>query len=270
VALRLFTFGCPSCRAPWREKLKQHFAEHGEHLCADCRRRLDTNVFRLLDCKEEGCRFEAKFAPTILAFLDDECRGHFEEVKGGLTAAGVAFDEDRWLIRGLDYYNRTIFEFFPKGGSGRQDALGAGGRYDGLSEQLGGPRVPAVGFALGVDRICLELADSPASRPDVYVGRFFLKGEPQGPGQQSDADVSVAASLRARGIACVASPDVLRIGKVVTAADRAGARWAVLLGGEELGRGNALVRDMQSGEQVEAPVAGVAAWLAERTGRPVG
>ncbi len=164
VRVELNSFGCPECRDHFRGQLLDHFLPHKAELCPDCKRRLDRNVFRLLDCKEDTCRTLAQSAPVLVAVQKGgcECADHFMWVTTHLKLLKIKFVENHRLVRGLDYYTRTVFEIFPAGGEGRQDALGAGGRYDGLAELLGGPHVPAIGFALGVDRIALELTEQRA------------------------------------------------------------------------------------------------------------
>jgi len=187
VRVELSTFGCPECRPAFREALLEYFKGHEEKLCRDCKRRLERNVFRLLDCKEDSCRALAAEAPAIDEFLDDNCRDHFQSVLAMLDNLKIAYSRNNRLVRGLDYYTRTIFEIFPSGGEGRQDALGAGGRYDGLAELLGGKAVPAVGFALGVDRIAqeiglsvatgvIELAPPNTKSADHFYIRIYDKG----------------------------------------------------------------------------------------------
>jgi len=266
VRVELSTFGCPECRPDFREALLKYFKGHEGDLCRDCKRRLERNVFRLLDCKEESCRSLAAEAPAIDEFLDDDCQNHFQSVVAMLDDLGIAYTRNNRLVRGLDYYTRTIFEIFPSGGEGRQDALGAGGRYDGLAELLGGKPVPAVGFALGVDRIVLELPPDTAQelRDAVFVGGIFYKDEDPSKASSSErasilvgrkwAALVQANRLRQGGVPAIYSGKVLRQGKQLTQANKSGAGFALLIGGDELARGQALLKDLTSASERQTTV----------------
>jgi histidyl-tRNA synthetase len=251
VRVELSTFGCPACRPPFRQALREYFAAASDRLCAECKRRLEKNVFRLLDCKEESCRAIADAAPRIE--LDDECSCHFDATKRMLDAMGCTYVENPRLVRGLDYYTRTIFEVFPAGGSGRQDALCGGGRYDALSELLGGPPVPAVGFAMGVDRIVMALkgGQSSSAGPDVFI---VTEATDAGPSRSMGGQLALA--LRRAGLSVVT--DILRKkfpDKQLKDAAKAGARLVVIAGGDELTSGEAIIKDMNTGEQSTAAMA---------------
>jgi histidyl-tRNA synthetase len=250
VRVELSTFGCPECRPAFREALLGYFKEREAKLCRDCKRRLERNVFRLLDCKEGSCRALAAEAPTIDDFLDDGCRNHFGSVIAMLDDVGIACSRNTRLVRGLDYYTRTIFEIFPAGGEGRQDALGAGGRYDGLAELLGGKSVPAVGFALGVDRIKLELASTPLERRQqvVFVGR-----RPD----QSYAG-GLARALRQAGIVCELEVLGREVGRQLKSASKTGAAFALMVDRP----GEAFLKDLNTGEQQTLPIGDYAAVVA--------
>ena len=237
------SFGCQECRQTWRASLSEYFRDKRDELCPDCQRRLETNVFRLLDCKEASCGKLAETAPGLM--LCRECDAHSQSVESMLERTGVPFKKNRRLVRGLDYYNRTVFEFFPRGSAGRQDALGAGGRYDGLAELLGGNRVPAVGFALGIDRICLELGPARSSPPDVYLAADTEEGKMR-------PLPEVALEIRRKGLSCVVDLSRKSLGRQLKAADAAGIGVAVVVKSEQ--RGNEVVRmyavkDMSTGEQ---------------------
>jgi len=243
VRTELSTFGCPDCRGRFRAALAEHYSARKDGLCPDCARRLERNVFRLLDCKDERCRAMAAEAPTIERFLDAACREHFAAVQEQLRGQKLEFVLNMRLVRGLDYYNRTIFEFFLRTECGRQDALGAGGRYDGLGELLGGPRVHAVGFALGVDRIALALAGAEQRRRRVEV---YIAAEPGEAGVQVPA---LARDLRKRGVSCATDVAQRQLGAQMEEADRLGAMFAVMLGVREVVPGQAVLRDLDSGVQ---------------------
>ena len=156
VALKLNSIGCKTCRAAYNKALKEFFAPHLEGLCHDCKTRYEKNPLRLLDCKEEGCKKINADAPTILEYLCDDCAAHFEEVKTCLDLSGIAYEIDSRIVRGLDYYTRTVFEFVSTS-IGAQGTVCAGGRYDGLIEELGGKAMPAVGFAAGIERLLIVM-----------------------------------------------------------------------------------------------------------------
>jgi histidyl-tRNA synthetase len=258
VRVELSTFGCPECRPAFREALLEYFKEREAKLCRDCKRRLERNVFRLLDCKEDTCRALAADAPTMDDFLDDKCRDHFaggfKSVRMMLDDLGIEHTLNRRLVRGLDYYTRTIFEIFPAGGEGRQDALGAGGRYDGLAELVGGKPAPAVGFALGVDRIVLAVtrARAVAATPDVFVASFVKKS---GDVTQRFHALKWANELRRAGIATEAELRYRNLDRQLSSAAKSGAPVTVLVGGEEFTREAHILRNMRTRQQREIPFA---------------
>jgi len=258
VTVQLSSFGCAECRKPFRAALLSYYEPLKDSLCPVCRDRLGRNVFRLLDCKEERCRERARGAPMMSEFLDEGCAKHFERVKKGLDVLDVPFSLNPLLVRGLDYYNRTVFEVFFKS-FGRQDALGAGGRYDGLSEALGGPPLAAVGFALGLDRIvlaCEEAGMGPAERERLDV--FFCPLD--------DEARPVCArwmkKLRMKRVSCASDPEPRRLKAMLRHASKEGARFAVIVGGDERANEKAVVRDMDEGGQTELAFAGLVEGLA--------
>jgi histidyl-tRNA synthetase len=257
VRVELNSFGCPECRPAFREALLAYFKEREAKLCRDCKRRLERNVFRLLDCKEDACRALAAEAPTIDDHLDEECRAHFAEVAKGLETIGVSYQRNTRLVRGLDYYTRTIFEIFPSGGEGRQAALGAGGRYDGLAELLGGKPVPAVGFALGVDRIVLEIggnADDPGAKPRACVVGIW------------PASAHVAKDLRQASIPAVSADYRKSLSAQMKAAGKSGAPVSVIVGSDEFARGSVVLKNMTSGGQREVALDSVVAEVEKELG----
>jgi histidyl-tRNA synthetase len=217
------------------------------------------NVFRVLDCKEESCKRIAAEAPTIEGFLDDECREHFQSVCAGLDALGISYHVNYSLVRGLDYYNRTIFEIFPAGKEGRQDALGAGGRYDMLAHELGASTSrPAVGFALGVDRIALELRGRPQKDILVCVAPVFFKEEDPSRASEEErrkifarADIArdCTSRLRRKGVPAEYYAKVDRVGKKRNQARKRGASHVLIIGGDELAEGKARLQDLSSDDK---------------------
>jgi len=247
--LLLNSIGHPdeSCRGGYLSVLVSWLRNHVDDLSPSDRMRIDTNPLRTFDSKEEKTIALLADAPLITDHLCDACRDHFEGVQGLLDAVGVAYDLDARLVRGLDYYTRTAFEFV-SGGLGAQDAVGGGGRYDGLSESLGGPALPGIGFALGVDRILL--ASDRASRKSAEHPRVFAVA--LGDEARRDAFELVTELRRA---SVQAEFDVMGRGMKgqMKEADRSGARWAAIVGAEELAVGEVTLRDMQSGEQERVP-----------------
>jgi histidyl-tRNA synthetase len=243
--LRINSIGCKEDRARYREALRDFFTPRAEELCADCRRRLSENPLRILDCKRGGCQPAIRAAPKSTDFLCAECRAHFQEVLAHLDRLGTPYELDHTLVRGLDYYTRTVFELASRD-LGAQDALLGGGRYDDLAELLGGPPTPGVGFAGGMERLVLVLRDRAelelAGKLDVYV---IPIGEEQ---EVKRAAVWAASQLRRAGLAV----DVEYLGRSVRKATQVAsrvARHALFLGPDELAQGVAKLKDLSSGEE---------------------
>ena len=239
VTLNLNTLGDAESREAWRAALVAHFLGHRDQLSEDSLDRLNRNPLRILDSKDPRDRPVADSAPDIDAFLTDDARRFFEKVTAGLDAAGVAWKRDARLVRGLDYYRHTAFEFITDR-LGAQGTVLGGGRYDGLIENLGGPSTPAVGWAAGIERLAMLIDAPQAARPTVAV-------IPMGDAAEAKA-TAIIADLRRAGVAC----DMGYRGnmkKRMQRANAAGAAWAVILGEDELARGEAALRNLESGEQ---------------------
>jgi histidyl-tRNA synthetase len=240
--LVLNSIGCTTCRSDYREALLAYLRE--QKLCQLCTTRMDRNPMRVLDCKNPACQSELENIPLISEHLCPDCVEHFQQVKKGLNELKIPYDLDGRLVRGLDYYNRTTFEY-KTDSLGSQDALGGGGRYDGLVELLGGPPTPAVGLALGIDRA--ELMDPPAlSPPHNRRGIWLVTMEPA-----AAQAITLAYKLREQG--AMIQFDLL--GRSFKAqfkqADRNNCRWAIIIGPDDLEKGQAVVRDLETGEQKE-------------------
>jgi histidyl-tRNA synthetase len=253
AALALNSIGHPGCRSEYLPVLVEFLNGRREELSKDSQFRIDRNPLRVFDSKEDADRKVMAGAPLIGDYLCGSCADHFDGVKELLTSAGIEFVVQQTLVRGLDYYTRTAFEFTSKG-LGSQDAVGGGGRYDGLSEALGGDPLPGIGFALGVDRIALAVENlGPADEAalDVYVVTAA--------DSQRRAALEAARRLREAGVS--ADIDFMSRGlkAQLKAADRAGARWSVVLGEREAAEGKVTLRDMASGEQSEIELGQVAA-----------
>src|SRR5437868_5115782 len=205
--LELNSVGCPADRARFNEALRKALAPVVNKMCVDCQRRAVTNPLRVFDCKVPEDQPIIKILPTITQFLDEACRAHYDEVKAILNAVQISYVENPRLMRGLDYYTSTAFEF-THGALGAQNAILGGGRYDGLSEALGGPAAPGIGFAIGEDRLVLSLADSGESvarKPDVYIA-------PLGPGMDREA-AKIAHELRRHDVVTELGDESFRLKK---------------------------------------------------------
>ncbi len=255
VVAHLNSIGDAECRPAYRDALIEHFRPHLERLSDDSRRRLELNPLRVLDDKALDPELAAS-APRSVDHLCDACREHFEAVRALLDALGVRYELDHRLVRGLDYYTRTAFEFVIAGREGQQQALGGGGRYDGLVELLGGRATPGIGFGLGLDRTVIAMAEQqveiPPSGPLVAVLGF---------GEDHAQRLQVAAILRDAGLAVRPDGTSRKLGKQLEAAAKAGAGWAVIVGAE-LDQGLVGLKDLTSGEQRAVGIGEIAATVA--------
>jgi histidyl-tRNA synthetase len=252
--LELNSVGCPADRAKFNEALRQALAPVVGKMCADCQRRAVTNPLRVFDCKVPEDQPIIETLPTIGQFLDEACRTHYEEVKQILHAVQIPYQENPRLVRGLDYYTRTAFEF-THGGLGAQNAILGGGRYDGLSEALGGPAAPGIGFAIGEDRLVLSLmetaaAESVVRKPDVYIA-------PLGAGMNREA-ARLARELRRHDLVADLGDESFRIKKSFEAAVKMGARYILIVGEKEVAADAFTLKHLASGEQVTVPRAQLA------------
>ncbi|RMH44001.1 MAG: histidine--tRNA ligase [Deltaproteobacteria bacterium] len=233
-------------RPVYRERLLAHFGPHRDALCGDCRRRLDKNPLRVLDCKVEACRRIIAGAPSVLDALGDASRGHFDAVRRGLAAVGVPFDVDPRLVRGLDYYTGTVFELITADAAlGAQGTIVAGGRYDDLVEDLGGPSTPAIGFALGVERAMLLLGDR--GRAGAAIDVFFASA---GPAARERA-LAVADAVRRAGFAADMEHRDVGFKAQFKRAHKLGAQWVVAIGDAEAAAGTVRLKHMESGQERE-------------------
>jgi histidyl-tRNA synthetase len=242
--LELNSVGCPADRARFNEALRTALEPVTAQMCADCQRRAVTNPLRVFDCKVPEDQPIMEKLPRISQFLDEGCRKHFEQVQEILKAVGVPFTLNDRLVRGLDYYTRTAFEF-THGALGAQNAILGGGRYDGLSEALGGPAAPGIGFAIGEDRLVMSLAESAPSvalKPDVYIA-------PLGAGMNREAG-RLARELRREGVVVELADETFRLKKSFEAAAKLGARFVAILGENEVKAGMVTLKNQETGEQV--------------------
>jgi histidyl-tRNA synthetase len=246
LRLELNSIGDGKCRPAYLEMLKAYYRPLKDKLHGDCQRRLESNPLRLLDCKVEQCQPFKAAAPRITDHLCDECSAAWAEVRRLLDAAGIEYQPNPYVVRGLDYYTRTVFEFYPAGATGQQDALASGGRYDGLAEAEGWPSTPGVGFAAGLDRVTELMATTGAEVIAPGVADVAVL---------PDGDLDVAAADVARICRTVRSVWVdyerKSLRAKMRAANKLGARWVVLITEEDAKRRVAQLKEMASGEQVE-------------------
>ena len=243
LSLNINNLGCPNCRPKYNEALKKFLEENYDDLCGLCQSRFEKNPIRILDCKNKNCGEITKNAPIILDYMCEECDTHFTEVKKYLDALNIPYTVDPGIVRGLDYYTKTIFEILND-----DFTVCGGGRYDRLIEQLGGPEMPAVGFGLGIERLLLTLQNEGIEIPneglyDLYIG---ARGE-----DGKLASFKLANALRTRGI----KTEINHMGRSLKAemkyANKIGAKFTVVLGDDELQTGNAKFKRMSDGEQFE-------------------
>ncbi len=239
--------GCPVCRPGYRTRLIEYFSSKKEMLCETCRDRLERNPLRILDCKREECNEVSEGAPDVLSHLCDECSDHFDETKGALDAIGASYKLDKRLVRGLDYYTKTAYEIL-SGELGSQNAVCGGGRYDNLAEAIGGPHIPAVGFAAGVDRIIMVMEQQGCSFGDLPPLDAFVVA--QRDSFRTDV-LRVAEALRRSGLSAETDLGGRSMKAQMKAASSRGARYACIIGESERQNGTATVKDMATAEQRE-------------------
>lgn len=245
VSLEINSIGCPECRKDYTNALKEYFTRHIDKLCETCKDRLDRNPMRILDCKSPVCSKIAENAPVVTDYLCGECREHFEKVQKYLTASGIEYTVNPHIVRGLDYYTRTVFEFV-SGGIGAQSTVCGGGRYDGLIKQMGGPAVSALGFAMGIERLMLVLKSQGTKLPDskgcdIYIAAI---GE-----NASLKAAEYAANLRNYGFSVLTDICSRGVKAQMKYADKSGAAFTVVLGDNEISSNSAVMRNMKTGEE---------------------
>ena len=245
VSLRLNSIGCKSCRAAYHAALKEYFRPHLSEMCADCNARFEKNPMRMLDCKEEKCRAVTAGAPRILDYLCDDCRAHFEEVKRLL----------------LDYYSRTVFEFVTKAAGAQGTVLG-GGRYDTLLEQMGSKPLPAVGFAVGMERLLMVIAAEQAPVPEEKGVTCYLAGMDKACRERAFA---LASGLRRAGISAETDLMERSVKAQFKYADKKGARFVAVIGADELAAGEAQVKDMRDSSSERVKFEDLSTYLKKKT-----
>ncbi len=249
LELNINSIGCRECRPKYNEELKAYLRNNEDKLCANCRERMSTNPLRALDCKEEGCARIVKEAPVMLDYLCGDCAEHFEGLKARLEAAGITYSINPFIVRGLDYYTKTVFEIIAQD-IGAKSTVCGGGRYDGLVEEIGGPPTPGIGFGLGIERLLLTLDSLGLELPKTPGCGAYICAVGDKAGVKG---FSIVSELREAGI----NAECDHMGRSVKAqlkyANKIGAAWVIIIGDEEMEKQAAVVRDMANSRETLVP-----------------
>lgn len=247
LSLEINSIGCPTCRAEYHKALKKYFSSRKDELCDTCKSRLDRNPMRILDCKSPICHEIAEGAPVVIDYLCDECKEHFENVQKYLKAQNIEYTINPQIVRGLDYYTKTVFEFVSNS-IGAQGTVCGGGRYDGLVEELGGQHTPSLGFAMGIERLMLlmeaqgcELPE--AEKPDLFIVALGEKATLKA--------VEIAKDMREEGFSALLDLNQRSVRAQMKYADKLGAKFNVVIGDNEVEAKTAKLKNMQTGEETE-------------------
>lgn len=260
VRLKINSIGCKTCRAKYHEALKNYFAPRLGEMCADCKVRFEKNPMRILDCKEDGCRRFTADAPKMLDYLCDDCKDHFDQVKALLTVSGIEYETDPAIVRGLDYYSRTVFEFVTSAAGAQGTVLG-GGRYDTLLSDIGGKNVPAVGFAAGMERLLMAMdAENAPFERDKTADCYLLGMD----GKSREKAFALAGELRRAGVSAETDLMTRSVKAQFKYADKAGARFVAVLGEAELAAGAAEVKDMKNSSSEKVKFSELGQYLLNR------
>ncbi len=257
VELEINSIGCKSCRAEYNKALKDYFRPHLSKMCPTCNERFEKNPLRMIDCKEEGCKAITAGAPKILDYLCPDCKAHFEKVKSLLDVLNVKYSVNPDIVRGLDYYTRTVFEFVSTS-IGAQGTVCGGGRYDGLIEELGGGSVPAIGFAAGLERLILLMENTgvdfpPPKAPEIYIAGMDERSRTEA--------FKLACTLRASGICAECDKMNRSVKSQLKFADKIGARFVVVIGENELASGECDLKNMADGTSVRIKTGNILSYL---------
>ena len=250
TSLHINSIGCPKCRPQYREALVEYFSGHNEELCPTCQERLKTNPLRVLDCKSPICKAIADGAPKTVEHLCPECSEHFEDLKSYLEAEGIEYIVDPKIVRGLDYYTKTVFEFICDS-IGAQSTICGGGRYDGLMEQLGGPSLPGIGFGMGLTRIILAMEASGVAEVEEKVPVLYIA--PMGKDARKKA-LEIVSNLRKNGVYAECDISARSLKAQMKYADKIGALYTLILGDSELECGKAQLKNMKESSQEEIEI----------------
>ncbi len=247
ISLEINSIGCPECRKEYHKALKEYFTSKISDLCDTCKERLDRNPMRILDCKSPVCSKIAEDAPVVTDYLCDDCREHFKKTKAHLDATGIEYAVNPHIVRGLDYYTRTVFEFV-SGDIGAQSTVCGGGRYDGLVAQMGGSQIPALGFAMGIERLMLVLENQGFNFPDDDKCELYIA--PMGEKAALRAS-KLCAIVRDEGFECQTDICGRGLKAQMKYADKIGAMFSMVLGDNELETGKAVIKNMEDGTTTE-------------------
>ena len=259
VKLNINSIGCKTCRARYNAELKAYLLPHLDEMCETCRARFEKNPLRILDCKEEKCKAINRGAPRIIDFLCDECSAHFRKVQSLLTAGGLEFNIDPNIVRGLDYYTKTVFEFVSEE-IGAQGTVCGGGRYDGLIEELGGNPTPAVGFAAGIERLILLMENTGVAFPEEQGPQVFVAGMDEDSRLEA---FRLVCALRREGISAECDHTGRSLKAQFKYADKIGARHVIAIGGNELESGECNVKRMVDGNVTPVKISEICAYFKE-------
>ena len=247
LSLEINSIGCPTCRAEYHKALKEYFSSRKDELCDTCKSRLDRNPMRILDCKSPICHEIAEGAPVVIDYLCDECKEHFENVQKYLKAQNIEYTINPQIVRGLDYYTKTVFEFVSNS-IGAQGTVCGGGRYDGLVEELGGQHTPSLGFGMGIERLMLLMeaqgCEFPeAEKPDLFIVALGEKATLKA--------VEIAKDMREEGFSALLDLNQRSVRAQMKYADKLGAKFNVVIGDNEVEAKTAKLKNMQTGEETE-------------------
>lgn len=247
LSLEINSIGCPTCRAEYHKALKEYFSSRKDELCDTCKSRLDRNPMRILDCKSPICHEIAEVAPVVIDYLCDECKEHFENVQKYLKAQNIEYTINPQIVRGLDYYTKTVFEFVSNS-IGAQGTVCGGGRYDGLVEELGGQHTPSLGCAIGIERLMLLMeaqgCEFPeAEKPDLFIVALGEKATLKA--------VEIAKDMREEGFSALLDLNQRSVRAQMKYADKLGAKFNVVIGDNEVDAKTAKLKNMQTGEETE-------------------
>lgn len=247
LSLEINSIGCPTCRAEYHKALKEYFSSRKDELCNTCKSRLDRNPMRILDCKSPICHEIAEGAPVVIDYLCDECKEHFENVQKYLKAQNIEYTINPQIVRGLDYYTKTVFEFVSNS-IGAQGTVCGGGRYDGLVEELGGQHTPSLGFAMGIERLMLLMeaqgCEFPeAEKPDLFIVALGEKATLKA--------VEIAKDMKEEGFSALLDLNQRSVRAQMKYADKLGAKFNVVIGDNEVEAKTAKLKNMQTGEETE-------------------
>ncbi len=264
LSLQLNSIGCKKCRPAYIAALKDYYTGHAGELCPDCESRLARNPLRLLDCKEPSCQRLAEGAPRSAEHLCPECDAHFNQLRGYLGLLEIPFNINHRLVRGLDYYTRTVFEIQPEAG-GAQSTMGGGGRYDDLIEELGGRHTPAIGFGIGIERAILNLKKQGTPTPTLPKPRVFIAHLGK---EAKNVALKLASRLRGAGIGAVMAMGEKSLKAQLRQANSLGARDAVIIGEDEVKANSAILRDMTGARQKAVPQSELLKLIRDKENKP--